>query len=374
MSGALVQIVSKGAQDIYLTSDEGHSFFRTKFARYKNFSQAPKFIKEVTETDNSITIPVYGDIINGLWCEGTGEANISSNIFYNSTVDLYIGGQKVDSQHYDCYNDIWPNYLADTWTKSQEINVKANVGNIAFVPFHFFFCDGGAYLPLVALQNHTVEIKINFDTNYYNGTVEQGLTASQKKISVYGNYIFLDTDERESFVNRQIEMMITQVQRVEYPIDFATTNNNSLDISQFNHPVKSLFFGFGTLDDDNVTDRFTFGTADIQINGTALLENMSPMYFHTVESYLKSRFAHIDYRAESKTMLYSRYFPFHFCINSSEYSPTGTCNFSRLDNAKMIIRNAERGSNRTDTHIFVYALNHNILRIQNGMAGILFGN
>ena len=186
MSGALIQIVSKGVQDIYITSEDGHSFFRTKFARYKNFSQAPKFIKEITETDNSITIPVYGDIINAMWFEGTGEANISSNLFYNSTIDLYIGGQKIDSQHYDYYNDIWANYLADTWTKSQELTNKTSVSHRNFQPLHFFFCDYGAFLPLVALQHHQVEIRINLDQasllNYSDG---------QKRINVYANYIYL---------------------------------------------------------------------------------------------------------------------------------------------------------------------------------------
>ena len=66
MSGALIQLVSKGVQDVYLTSEEGHSFFRMKFTRHTNFSQAPKLIKSVTQTDNSITIPVLGDIINGM--------------------------------------------------------------------------------------------------------------------------------------------------------------------------------------------------------------------------------------------------------------------------------------------------------------------
>jgi hypothetical protein len=33
MSGALIQLVSKGAQDMYINSDEGHSFFRMKFVR-----------------------------------------------------------------------------------------------------------------------------------------------------------------------------------------------------------------------------------------------------------------------------------------------------------------------------------------------------
>ena len=108
MSGALIQLVSKGVQDVYLTSDEGHSFFRTKFMRHTNFSQAPKYIKTISDKDTSITIPVLGDVINGLWFESDSNStdNIASNLFYNSTIDLFIGGQKVDSQHFDYYSDI----------------------------------------------------------------------------------------------------------------------------------------------------------------------------------------------------------------------------------------------------------------------------
>ena len=101
MSGALIQLVSKGVQDMYLTSDEGHSFFRMKFTRHTNFSQAPKYIKTITDSDTSITVPVLGDAINGIWFESgsNSDDNISSNLFYKSTIDLFIGGQKVDSQH-----------------------------------------------------------------------------------------------------------------------------------------------------------------------------------------------------------------------------------------------------------------------------------
>jgi hypothetical protein len=138
MSGALIQLVSKGVQDAYIISDEGHSFFRTKFTRHTNFSQAPKFIKNVTVTDNSIVIPVYGDIINGIWLEaGSRDANIASNLFYNSTIDLFIGGQKIDSQHYDYYSDIWTNYLSDTYTKSRELNNKTSTSKSYVSPSSF---------------------------------------------------------------------------------------------------------------------------------------------------------------------------------------------------------------------------------------------
>ena len=377
MSGALIQLVSRGAQDVYLNSDDGHSFFRMKFTRHTNFSQAPKFIKTITDKDPVFTIPVLGDLVNSLWLEGVEKnSNVSSNLLYNSTIDLYVGGQKIDSQHYDYYADIWPNYLADTWTKSQELTNKTSVSHRNFQPLHFFFCDYGAFLPLVALQHHQVEIRINLDPasllNYSDG---------QKRINVYANYIYLDKDERESMVKRQMDFIITQTQRIDFPFSNVFDNTiesggyNDLDISTLNHPVKSIFFGLSATNIDPTNDRFTFKTGDIHINGTPLLENMSPTYFHTCQNYYKSRFGVTDYRVDSEDLMYTRFFVYHFGLNASDYNPSGSCNFSRLDNAKLILRGVEKGVLRADQNeMYLYAVNYNVLRIKDGLAGILFGN
>lgn len=366
MSGALIQLVSKGAQDMYLTSDDGHSFFRMKFMRHTNFSQAPKFIKTITDKDTSITIPVLGDILNALWFEGSNE---TLNLFFNSTVDLFIGGQKVDSQHFDYFADIWSNYLPDTYSKSRELNNKSSSANPGFVPLQFFFCNHKAFLPLLALQNHQVEIKINFDKNSVNSVTE-----SNRRIDIFGNYIFLDKDERESIVKRSMDFVITQVQRLEQPLNTAD-GYNVYDLSSFNHPIKSLFFGFDAQNTDYTNDYFTFTTCDLHINGTPLFENLKPVYFHTVQNYYKSAYGISEFDATKNIMFYTRYFAYHFCMNASEYNPSGTCNFSRLDNAKMIIRGATKGSLRpTNQSIYIYAVNYNILRFKDGLGGILFGN
>lgn len=365
MSGALIQLVSKGVQDMYIISDEGHSFFRKKFARHTNFSQAPKYIKTITTQDSSVTIPVLGDVINGLWFESAG--NVSSNLFYNATVDLLIGGQKVDAQHFDYFGDIWTNYLADSENKSRELNNKTSTSNPGFLPLHFFFCDHKGFLPLVALQSHQVELKIHFDATVVNALQDQDTQAR-----VLGNYVYLDKDERESLVKRSLDFVITQVQRIEHPL---TDGHNSVDMSFFNHPVKSLFWGFSASADDAENDRFSFRTADIHVNGTPLLENMSPMYFHTAQNYFKSTHGRTAFVHEHQSMARTRYFCYHFCLDASEYNPTGTCNFSRLDNAKLIIRGAERGSLRPENEsLYVFAVNYNVLRIKDGLAGILFGN
>jgi|TARA_B110000240_G_scaffold109477_1_gene123100 hypothetical protein len=377
MSGALIQLVSKGVQDAYIISEEGHSFFRTKFTRHTNFSQAPKFIKNITLTDTSITIPVLGDLINGIWLEaGSKNANIASNLFYNSTIDLFIGGQKIDSQDYDYFSDIWTNYLADTYTKSQELNNKTSTSNHIFLPLHFFFCDHKAFLPLIALQHHQVEIKITFDE-----TNVAGLSAAEKTAKVYGNYIYLDKEERETFTTRNLDFIITQVQGFKTELMTVANNavdvggHNKIDLSHFNHPVKSIFWGFGASSEDFANDRFTFLEADLQINGTHLFEKMSPVYFHTVQNYYKSSFGHSDYIPETDVLFNTRYFAYHFCLNASEYNPSGSCNFSRIDNAVLSLNGVEKGNLRAaGQEIFVYVVNYNVLRIRNGLAGILFGN
>ena len=378
MSGALIQLVSKGAQDIYLNSEEGHSFFRMKFTRHTNFSQAPKLIKTITDKDPVFTVPVLGDIVNCLWFEGVEKnSNVSSNLLYNSTIDLYIGGQKIDSQHYDYYADIWPNYLSETWVKQEELTNKTSTSNRNFQPLHFFFCDHGAFLPLVSLAHHQVEVRINFDE-----TSLTGYGASQKRINVYGNYIYLDKEERESLVKRQLDFVITQTQKIDFPMSNVFDNTiqtaggyNDLDIGAFNHPVKSIFFGMSATNVDPTNDRFTFKNGDIHINGTPLLENMSPTYFHTVQNYYKSKYGKIDFRVDSEDLMYTRYFAYHFGLNVSDYNPSGTCNFSRLDNAKLILRGVEKGIFRADDNeMSVFAVNYNVLRIKDGLAGILFGN
>lgn len=353
MSGALVQLVSRGIQDVYIINQEsGTSLFRTKYTRQKNFSQSPKLIKKnLTTTDNTITIPTYGDLLDGIWLEGDDLLNK----FDGSRFDLYIGGTLIDSQTYDYMTGIWQNYLADTYTKSQEINNAISSSNINFLPLHFFFCDHDMFLPLVALQYHPVEIKVTFQNQ------------AAADVRVCGSYIFLDTDEREYFVNTKLEFLITQVQRHTYV-------DPKIDLSYFNHPVKSLFFGFQAKNRTLALDKFTFDTADIILNGTPLVEDMTPVYFHTIQNYKYSKFGIIQYDEIEKSAFYTRYYVYNFCRNASSNTPSGTCNFSRLDTAELVIKNPVKGTNRTNDDIVVYAVNYNVIRIQNGMAGILFGN
>ena len=356
MSGALVYLVAKGAQDIYIVNnDSDTSFFKSKYTRYTNFAQAPKQLDFTGTIQNngssSIFIQSIGDLLNQVWLEGQ---NIIENLS-GTRFDFYIGGQLIDSQTFDFMADIWQIYMAETYSKCQTINNNISQSNFNFFPLHFFFCDNDMFLPLLALQYHQVEIRVFWGPNITN----------VPQIIPYGNFIYLDTKEREEFVNKTSDIIITQVQRISGTI-------NAIDLSLFNHPIKSIYFGYPQT--DSTQSFWTFNGASIALNGTYLLENMSNTYFHTVQGYYNTKYGIINFDNSQGAPTYTQYYTYNFCLNATSYKPTGTCNFSRLDNAKLQFSGGTFVPSTTDTSLTAYAVNYNILRIKSGVAGILFSN
>ena len=62
---------------------------------------------------------------------------------------------------------------------------------------------------------------------------------------------------------------------------------------------------------------------------------------------------------------------YSFALRPEDHQPSGTCNFSRIDNAKL-----EFGQNPTVTSgmLNIYAVNYNVLRIMSGMGGLAYSN
>jgi len=60
---------------------------------------------------------------------------------------------------------------------------------------------------------------------------------------------------------------------------------------------------------------------------------------------------------------------YSFALKPEEHQPSGTCNFSRIDNAKL-----ELGDNQLTSSNYMYAVNYNVLRIMSGMGGLAYSN
>ena len=63
---------------------------------------------------------------------------------------------------------------------------------------------------------------------------------------------------------------------------------------------------------------------------------------------------------------------YSFALKPEEHQPSGTCNFSRIDNAKLEATLSPNDASITS--ITVYAVNYNVLRIMSGMGGLAYSN
>ncbi len=365
MSAALIDLVSKGAQDVYITGDPQVSFFRQNYKRYTNFSMKPERMDYIGtfSASNEVSIPIRskGDLLSYMWIEDTNISNTGTNtdgLFSAgasnpTTFELWIGGQKVSELDSLFIQGVYNPLLRDNSAKASctvTTNVaKENHGQNHFMVPFFFGEDWTKVLPLVALQYHEVEIRIKCRDGY----------TPQGTPKVYANYIYLDTDERTFFTDTEHELLITQTQYQP-----ATNTDTELDLSYFNHPVKSLHLVSGAASGQKWYDEYTFSTSSLYINGTPLFENTSNVYHHNVVPQMHCTDLPDDVLDDLPT------YSWPFCLTMSKSQPTGTLNFSRIDNAKLMVNDVSGGN----TLHRIYAVNYNILRIKNGMAGVAFGN
>ena len=60
---------------------------------------------------------------------------------------------------------------------------------------------------------------------------------------------------------------------------------------------------------------------------------------------------------------------YSFALKPEEHQPSGTCNFSRIDNAQLVQTDGGAADIRE-----IYAVNYNVLRIMSGMGGLAYSN
>jgi len=349
MSGGIAQLVAVGAQDAHLVGSPEISFFRSTYKRHTNFSQTVE--RQVIQGNvsnggmSTVRFERKGDLLSyvylvpndGSATQGYSAAQWRTKI---AKVELLVGGQVIDDQDSTYSTLIAPVLSATNSSKSVSGDLFGGATASRFYPLRFAFCENlQTALPLIALQYHDVELRITW-----------GSAAATDKWDVYANYVYLDTQEREFFASNPQNMIITQVQK-------ATASLTKIQELNFNHPVKYLAAGKATaleiLNDDN--------KLKLQINGTDVADykfadpNFShvPLYFNTTNA--------------AKPATVKTLFVYPFCLDTGKLQPTGSLNFSRLDSARIV-------NDTRDCDDDIYAVNYNILRVENGMGGLLYSN
>ena len=350
MSGGIAQLVAVGAQDAHLVGQPEISFFRSTYKRHTNFSQTvERQVIQGNVSNNGMSTVRFerkGDLLNYVYLMPIDGDGSSANTFSDnwtdviSKVELLVGGQVIDEQDSTYSTLIAPTLSSTSYAKSIGSRLYDGSSNAKFYPLRFFFCENWqSALPLISLQYHDVELRITW-----------GSEAAASKWEVYANYAYLDTDEREYFASKPQNMIITQVQK-------AIASGAKIQELNFNHPVKYLAAG----DDSAVGIVNNSGNKlKLQINGTDVSDykfadpnfTSVPLYYHT---------------PNGEATPGVRLFFYPFCLDSTKLQPTGTLNFSRLDSARII-------NDTADSDKDIYAVNYNVLRIENGMGGLLYSN
>ena len=341
MSGGITQLVAIGAQDAHIVGNPEVSFFRNVYKRHTNFAQVVD--RQVIQGNPSagsistIRLERKGDLVSYMFLterDSSGNAvdwgtGGSSPI---SKVELLIGGQVIDSQDNTFMTSVADPLLLTSVT-------KAHTSITAFLPLHFWFCENyQSSLPLVALQYHDVEVRITWDS-----------PGAAARYECFANFIYLDTDERSDFANNPHELLIHQTQK-------STGVSGKIHELSFNHPIKFLASNAALVSSTANDD------LKLQINGVDVGSekkytphfNIAPRYFHC------ANLPNVD--GDDNTFLYP------FCLETSKLQPTGTLNFSRLDSVRIV------SSSDMQNSADIYAVNYNVLRIQNGMGGVMYAN
>ena len=349
MSGGIAQLVAVGAQDVHLVGQPEVSFFRSTYKRHTNFSQTVE--RQVIQGNvsnggmSTVRFERKGDMLNYVYLMPIKSDGTQSNVVPDwttaiSKVELLVGGQVIDDQDSTYSTLIAPTLSAFSSSKSVSGGLYDGLTASKFYPLRFFFCENWqSALPLISLQYHDVELRITW-----------GAQAAASKWEVYANYAYLDTQEREVFASKPHNMIVTQVQK-------AVASQMKIQELNFNHPIKYLASAKATalniLDAEN--------KLKLQINGTDVSDfkfadpnyTTVPLYYHTTNS--------------KKPATLNTLFFYPFCLDAGKLQPTGTLNFSRLDSARII-------NDKMDVQDDIYAVNYNVIRIENGMGGLLYSN
>ena len=445
MGGGLLQLVAYGAQDAYLSGNPHITFWKILYKRHTNFAMeafrvnftgAPAWGQRVVAVVNrnadliwktylEITLPVTDGVTNlEKW---TGGAQRRLGYLMVQQVEVEIGGQIIDRQ-YGEWLYLWETLTADFDTAMKLDNLVGGAyenadttstlcrgrPNVIYVPFQFWFNrNPGLALPLIALQYHEVRfnITLNDAVNLVQGAAATGASLAgaanalpaPKDMALYIDYVYLDVEERRRFAQESHEYLIEQLQYEGQ--QQITSASERIDLT-LNHPIKELIWVFQDARKTDCSIPATSGSANytpaaytqpfsyddivnrsrIQINGQDRFEERYGDYFWKVQPYQHHTGGGYTRASVSASAVISKPSPnpinvYSFAIAPEEHQPSGTCNFSRIDNATLVIdsirTSTDIGNYPTKSYPYnfrLYAVNYNILRIMSGMGGLAYSN
>lgn len=389
MPGGLIQLVSTGAQNIFLNGNPKLSFFKKVFKTFTNFS-----LESMRLNFSKNTIHVKEKSL--LTCKIDRNADMLQHMYFAFTlpnvpkksdekfkfvknlgeviIDNYyisIGGNIIDRQygefmHIWCelsmssdktygYSKITGNvadiYAPDDYSKKYQSGDIQVFKRKVYVPLHFWFTKiPGLALPLISLQYHSVEVHVELRPLVDLFTVGLSRTAYQESTTrkptpqdcaeyfnvqnntvfidpyIDANYIYLDTTERTFFATKNQEYLVEQVVKFSYD-DLAKYNMLEIDV---HNPVKEFIWTLSRNDKGQHNRWFDFTDWDtLKINEKPKITDTRDLSESSVNGEIlrtaKFMFNGVDRQETKDNYYYSVIQPYQ---HHTQIPKTGVYNYS----------------------------------------------
>ena len=393
MASGRVQLASVGIQDNFTVNEPSFTYFQ------KIYKKHTKFALETIDNpvDGSISfgtqincvIPRRGDLIHAVHLRIELDA-LPAPYGYTDSIgnaiiewaEFIIGGQliqRITGEYMEMYTDL-------TISNSQQPAMRYMIGRtltvnglgpatnkvIYIVPLPFYFHGHDSLsVPMSAIDKQSIEVRVKLrDLASVAIDSTTGLpapadiTGTINKISMPVEYVFLTTEEINYMASRPIDYLVSQVQLSRYTIDPGLTVSKLL--LNFVNPVKELYFVIQNKDTQN--DWFNYGNTDPLVNLQLDFNSemrispdiATPVYLRYVQNM----------GAHTKTPD-RRFYVYSFALKPEEAFPTGQVNMSRIITKLLTVTSV---ASAVPQELRIYAIGYNVLRVQNGLAGLLFNS
>lgn len=430
-----IQMLTSGSQDRYFTRNPDYSHFVEAFKKHANFSTQYDDLDPENEADFGKKIKFkipqnQGDLLKTLSVKMTLPEIPGSPVYVESVghaiidhVDLIIGGTIVQRLHSDYLQIYSEHNVTQTKQKALEqligkyslrtsdklvgevvtgggipnrgiiitgtLGASSDENFFVDLPFYFYKHPELA-IPLCAINKQEVEVEITLrkpeeimvDIDGSRVTSPPAIHIKDFKLST--EVVFLDKSERSKMQKMKKDYIITQLQQNVFDVGVGI-NEGTFNLD-FRNPVKELYFviqrqgtrGNGVSHGNFVTPFDYDNTALTADNKRILYENLNYLTLKfdgediiTEETgnvlMLKAVQAAIHH---SKTQLIRRFYSYSFALQPEEAYPTGQVNMSNVK--EQILHLSLTSCPDFARQIRVYAVNHNILRVGEGIAQSLF--
>jgi len=334
---------------------------------------------EATDCPNQVC-PELGDT----WCHYCNDVGH----FMINRAKLIIGGQQIDSlwgTFLFCWEELsgksgrrLTEMTGRRYTRSQ-LACDSREERTLYIPLPFFYTlASGSALPLASLSYHGVQINIDFakledliivsqdSIAVRNARTGLGLNASDLRAEMEVSYVYLDTTERDKFQSAHFEQIVVQTQHY-----FKTENKEICRIPlSFNHPTLELIFGvrrqcqmrhnnWSNL--SGVDGRDPIVAAELLLNTTSRFGKKPALYWRGV----------VPYQFHSNIPDCFIYVMSFALTPEDSSNPSGSCNFSRIDNIELVLDMQSTLANESYT-VFIFSRSWNLMRYREGVAGAAF--